>query len=169
MAVERENEPEPPPQVPPSRQGPRARRGRRIAQFAYYAAMAAIAVASTTQITRQVFFPPAPSDPYPFDGCRGGLAALYQAIEAGRTAAEHGDDADEEAALVRYRDAVAPVWRYRDAVAASCRADEREIAALDAIERLRYSEEHSVRHQAVELTALRRHVRELVGAEPARR
>ncbi len=44
-----------------------------------------------------------------------------------------------------------------------CRGQETSLGALDAIERLRYSEEHSVRHQAVELTALRRKVKELVG------
>ncbi len=155
----------------PARLGRAARRGRRVGQFLYYAMVGAIAVASTAQITRQVFFPPPAEVPPPFQGCRAGLVALFQAIEQGRAAAERGDDRDEEAALVRYREAVGPIWRHRDAVAALCQVDPNAIGALDAIERLRYSEEHSVRHQAVELTALRRQVKELVGMglEPARR
>jgi hypothetical protein len=138
-----------------------------VAQFLYYAVTGLVALASTWQITRQVFFPPAPRQPAPFSSCRDGLSALYQAIEQGRLSAEKGDDRDEEAALYRYRDAVAPAWRHRDTVARLCSGDEVSLGALDAIERLRYSEEHSVRHQAVELTALRRKVKELVAGTPA--
>ncbi len=59
----------------------------------------------------------------------------------------------------------------RDTVASLCRSEPTYQATLEAIERLRYSEEHSVRHQAVELTALRHQVKELVGGatKPARR
>ena len=64
---------------------------------------------------------------------------------------------DPEAALLRFRSLVDEAWAHRDAVAAQC--GERHAALLDSLERLRYAEEHGVRHQAVELTSLRRRVR----------
>ena len=139
--------------------------GRRVAAGIYYATMAAIAVASLVQITRQVFFPQQPSSPAPFSTCVDGLRELYQAIERGRRAAETPDaqgERNEEAALLRYRSAVTPTWQHRNAVARLCANDRSHRESLDAIERLRYSEEHGVRHQAAELTALRRSVQKLV-------
>ena len=93
--------------------------------------------------------------------------ALYQSVEQGRRAArlprDSSDEApSEEAALRRYRQAVGPVWRHRDSVARQCRSDPELSRALDAIERLRYSEEHNVRSQAAELGPLRRRVRHIV-------
>jgi len=116
---------------------------------------------------REAFFPTPPTEPPPFTDCRSGLRALYDAIELGREAAreEHergSDDADEETALARYRAAVSPLWRYRDAVANMCRLSPEHEGALDAIERLRYAEEHGVRSQAAELSSLRRLVRRIV-------
>jgi hypothetical protein len=139
--------------------------GRRVGQFAIFALAGLIAILATVQITHQVFFPPSASDAPSLATCRDGLAVLYRAIDRGRQAAERGDDRDEEAALLRYREAVAPDWRHRDRVAALCRSNEQDLATLDAIERLRYSEEHSVRHSAVELSALRQQVRQLVEAD----
>lgn len=133
-----------------------------------YGALALFVIATpVVQVTRQVFFAPAPRGTG-FATCQAGIAALYDAIERGRVAAEHGDDDDEEAALLRYREAVAPDWAHRDAIAETCRGEPRALTVLDAIERLRYSEEHSVRHQAVELTALRRRVKALVATVPGR-
>ncbi|MBM4360699.1 MAG: hypothetical protein FJ096_21540 [Deltaproteobacteria bacterium] len=134
-----------------------------MAQGLYFAFAGFFAVASVVQITRQVFFPP-PAEGSPFATCHAGLSALYDAIERGRAAAEHGPDEDEEAALRRYRDAVFPEWRHRDAVARLCGTDPALVTLLDAIERLRYSEEHSVRHEAIELAALRRKVKGLLAA-----
>lgn len=156
--------------MPPETQKPLgrgARIGRRVAQVGYFAFAGFFAAASVVQITRQVFFPERPVEP-PFATCREGLVALHGAVERGRHEAERGPvDDDEEAALRRYRAAVFADWRHRDAVAGLCASDPREISVLDAIERLRYSEEHGVRHQAVELTALRLRVQELL-AKPER-
>jgi hypothetical protein len=142
-------------------EGRNARRGRRVAQVVYFAFAGFFAAASVVQITQQVFF--ASEEPRsPFASCHAGLSALYDAVERGRVAAEHGPDEDEETALRRYREAVLPEWRHRDAVAALCGTDPKLVTLLDAIERLRYSEEHGVRHQAVELAALRRRVKGLL-------
>ncbi len=140
--------------------GSGAKLGRRIAQLLYFAFVGLLGGAAIVQITHQVFFPGARENS-PFQSCSEGLSALYQAIELGRSAAERGPEADEEGALLRYREAVAPDWRHRDSVARLCADDAKKISVLDAIERLRYSEEHSVRHQAVELSALRQKVKEL--------
>ena len=144
--------------------GPR-RIGRRLAQGLYCAGVAALCLAAVVQVSGQVFCVEPPAEPPPFASCDEGLRELLAAVERGRRAAEwsaaDGGDVDEEAALSRYRAAVVPVWRHRDAVATLCTGERR--AALDAVERLRYSEEHGVRSQAGELTALRQRVRKLVG------
>lgn len=149
----------------PSRAGNGRFRGRRVAQALYYLLVAGIATAATVQVTRQVFFvepPPAA----PFTSCRDGLRQLYQAVQRGRHLAENAASDDEETALLRYREAVEPMWRHRDAVLLRCRTDPDGMRLLDALERLRYSEEHGVRHQATELTALRKRVRRLMAGEP---
>ena len=141
--------------------GPRAKLGRKVAFVVYLAFAGFLAVASVWQITRHVFFPSSADAP-PFSSCRDGLAALYQAIERGRLAAEHGPDDGEEAALLRFRETVAPDWRHRDAVAELCRSAPQEISARDAIERLRYAEENAVRREAGDLAPLRRKVQAIV-------
>jgi hypothetical protein len=137
-------------------------RGRRIAQFVYYALAAAVALAATVQITRQVFFsaePPAAT----YQSCEDGLRALYDAVERARAAAERVlPDESEEAPLLRFRQEVAGPWGARDAVAELCASQPEHRQLLEALERLRYSEEHGVRHQAEELTALRGRVRKLM-------
>jgi hypothetical protein len=144
--------------------GPR-KIGRRVAQGLYYALVGAICVASAWQVGGQIFYADPPAEPAPFTSCDEGLRGLLTAIERGRHAAEwstpDGGDTDEEAALSRYRSVVERAWRHRDGVATLCVGQRR--AALDAVERLRYSEEHGVRSQAGELTALRQRVRKLVG------
>jgi hypothetical protein len=132
----------------------------------YYGMCVVVAAVGTFEITWQVFFD-RPADPPPWSSCDEGLGALYRAIGAAREAAEHelpADDASEspEAALGRFREVAGTAWRYRDAVADLCRADPSRTALLDAMEQLRYSEEHDVRHQAAELAARRRRVRQLV-------
>jgi len=153
----------------PSRQsrgaGPR-KWGRRIAFGAYLGTAIAIAIACAVQITQQTFFPDAPSEPLPFASCAAGLHGLYEAIERGRDAADQrtrkGVDLQPEAALYLYRQQVTPVWEHHPEVVRMCGSRHRQL--LDALDRLRYSEEHVVRHQAAELTALRRRVRHLVAS-----
>lgn len=139
---------------------PRAR-GRRIAQAAYYAVAAAIIIASTLQILQQVFF--APFTPSPYGSCREGLLALVRALERAREAAPGTDG--EDAALARFRGELDPEWTYRDGVAATCRGSAEDERALDAIERLRYAEEHAARREAGDLAPLRRRVRAIVDGQ----
>jgi hypothetical protein len=137
-------------------------RGRRIAQIIYYALAALVATAATVQITRQVFF--APEAPrHTVESCSQGLHRLYDAVERGRAAAERAlPDESEEAPLLRFRAEVAGAWDEHDRVAELCAGEPEHRQLLEALDRLRYSEEHGVRHQAVELTALRRRVRKLM-------
>lgn len=140
--------------------GPR-RTGRRIAQGLYWGVVAAICVAAAAQITRQVLFEPAAQPPYP--SCREGLLELHRAVDRARLAAA-GTDGENEA-LARFRSALMPEWGYRDGVAAQCQGKKTEEGALDAIERLRYAEEHAVRREAGELAPLRRRVQVIVDRE----
>jgi hypothetical protein len=143
---------------------PRAR-GRRIALIVYYALVVAVSLAGAVQITYQVLFQPEPRPPYAT--CQDGLHALFSAVTRAREAAA-GSDGDEDAALSRFRSALQPEWTYRDGVASLCRASARDAGALDAIERLRYAEEHAVRREAGELAPLRRSVQTIVDREIGR-
>jgi hypothetical protein len=71
-------------------------------------------------------------------------------------------DQGEDAALARFRSALEPEWSHRDDIAARCQGTPRDKGALDAIERLRYAEEHAVRREAGELAPLRRRVQAIV-------
>ncbi|MBI4702686.1 MAG: hypothetical protein HY744_16310 [Deltaproteobacteria bacterium] len=155
------------PALAPRPRASRTRRlGGRIGLVLWAVTAGALGLAVTAQLVRQVFFPEPPALPAPFSTCSDGLRALYAAIERGRDAAarsyEQEPSASDEAALRRYRDAVEPAWRYRDAVAALCRPARQGRRTLDALEHLRYSEEHGVRSQAAELASLRRRVRAIV-------
>jgi hypothetical protein len=134
------------------------RRGRRALLGVYYAIILGICIASTVEITRQIFFVKVVAPPY--HTCREGLLALSTAVERARRAAPGTDG--EDAAISRFREALEPDWSRRDAVAASCRGSERDEGALDAIERLRYAEEHAVRREAGDLAPLRRRVQAIV-------
>ncbi|WP_437682852.1 hypothetical protein [Sorangium sp. So ce131] len=140
--------------------GPRAR-GRRIALIAYYSLGALIIIACTLQLIQQVFFQPAARSPY--GSCQEGLLALVRAVERARDAAPGTDG--EDAALARFRGELDPEWTYRDGVAAACRGSAEDERALDAIERLRYAEEHAARREAGDLAPLRRRVRAIVDGQ----
>jgi hypothetical protein len=140
----------------------------------FWALTVAVALVSAVQVTRQVLFNPcagglscsgAPAGPS-FKVCRDGLLALHGAVERARRAAAGTDG--EDAALDRFRSALTPEWGYRDDVAGACRGKAEDEGALDAIERLRYAEEHAVRREAGELAPLRRRVEAIVNRELSR-
>lgn len=137
---------------------PARRRGRRIALGLYYAAALAIIISGTAQVTRQLFFLPARTSP--FHTCREGLRALTDAVDRARLIAP--GEGGEDAAIARFRGALEPEWSYRDEVASSCRGSRADEAALDAIERLRYAEEHAARREAGDLAPLRRRVQTIL-------
>jgi hypothetical protein len=150
------------------------RRGRRIAIGVFWAFTVAVATASAIQVTQQVLFDPCPGGlscaggptPVSFTNCREGLLALHGAVERARLAAAGTDG--EDAALARFRAGLTPEWGHRDDVAGACRGAAEDEGALDAIERLRYAEEHAVRREAGELAPLRRRVEAIVDRELSR-
>jgi hypothetical protein len=120
--------------------------------------MICAAIASTYQVSRQVFVAEASSD-RPFASCRAGLDALYGIIAEGRKVAdEYAANAapGSEVSLEQFRHRVRATWRNRDAVSRDCKGDSDAMRALRAIERLRYSEEHGVRFRATEIIPVRR-------------
>ncbi len=137
----------------PTRRGRRI--GRRVGQGVYYSVVLFICVSVTWQITQQVFFPDAALAAADSISCEQGLSQLLAGIEDAKRAADRQvGDADEEAALNRFRAAISATWVGRDSLADKCQAPEHK-RLLDAMDRLRYSEEHGVRKQAAELAALR--------------
>jgi hypothetical protein len=146
---------------PPS---PRVR-GRRIAIGIYWTIVVLFSLVPAVQVTQQVLFDPAPAAPYPT--CHDGLRALFSAVTRAREVAA-GSEGDENRALSLFRKALEPEWKYRDGVAALCQAsgaNVRDAGTLDAIERLRYAEEHAVRREAGELAPLRKKVQTIVDHE----
>lgn len=151
--------PEPDAPEPPGREpSAAARRGRRVALALYYGAVLALIGSATVQVTRQLFYNPEP--PSPYASCREGLDALVRGVDRARFAASGTDG--EDAAIDRFRKALAPAWGYRDQIASSCKGSPSDEHALDAIERLRYAEEYAVRREAGDLAPLRRRVRTIV-------
>lgn len=144
-----------------ARSGPRAR-GRRVAAVIYWATVAGICIAGAAEVSWQVLGQPAV--PAPYASCHEGLRALYGSMVRAREAAAHTDTGEEEA-LARFRDALKPEWNFRDGIALRCRGSAKDEGALDAIERLRYAEEHAVRREAGELAPLRRRVQAIVDGE----
>ena len=139
---------------------PSRRRGRRIALIVYYGLVVLVGGAAAVQITWQVFLAPRP--PPPAGACHDGLRALFDATTRAREAAARSEGGEDDA-LARFRKALEPEWGYRDGVASQCQGSAADAATLDAIERLRYAEEHAVRREAGELAPLRRKVQAIVG------
>jgi hypothetical protein len=128
----------------------------------YYGLVVLVGGAAAVQITRQVLFEPrASAEVVPYATCGEGLRALYDATVRAREAAA-GSEGDEDAALARFRSALEPEWGRRDGVAERCEGSARDKGTLDAIERLRYAEEHAVRREAAELAPLRRKVQAII-------
>jgi hypothetical protein len=141
---------------------PRQRTGRRAALVAYWALVVSISVAAAASVTLQVFAaPPGPA----FASCEAGLRALSAAVDRARGAAA-ASEGDEDDAIARFRRALEPDWSGVDGVAASCRGKAENQRTLDALERLRYAEEHAVRRESGELAPLRRRVQAVVDALP---
>jgi len=130
---------------------PAVRRARRIAAIVFLAVVVAFVGISTSQIVMQAFAPEVKRGPW--TTCADGLAALSGALDRGMTAAEA--ETDPEKGVGAFRVAVAPDWQYAEGVRESCgRPDERR--GLDALERLRYAEEQSVRREAASLAPIRK-------------
>jgi hypothetical protein len=136
------------------------RRGRRVAIAVYYLVIGTFIAVAAGEIGWQVFAPALSARAT--GSCKAGLRELAAAIDRARDAASSTPEGGEDAALARYRSALQPEWSRRDAIAASCRSSRQLTDALDAIERLRYAEEHAVRLEASELAPLRLEVRELM-------
>ena len=137
-----------PDDVPPAT----LRRGRRLATVAFLAVVAVFTLTQAGQITRQVLFPQAVRGEL---GCEQSQLQLYRALERARTAGEA--DLDQDTALARFRAALDPEWAALEGARANCSSAEQR-RSLDALERLRYAEEHAVRREAASLAALRRQV-----------
>jgi hypothetical protein len=141
------------------------RLGRRIVALAFLSFVVAWVIGATGPIVKVVLYPDA--TPPPWASCREGQLALHDALTRAVLAAQGDDDADE--ALRRFRDALAPEWGELEGTRVLCRAVESERRSLDALERLRYAEEHAVRREASSLAALRRQVASSLGRSPGER
>jgi len=134
--------------------------GRRIAMTLYYVVVALVGGAAAVQISQQVLFP-AVSRTSPTATCQDEFRGLFAAIGRAREAAA-SENGGEDAALDRFRAALNPTWASYERIQTSCRGTADGAGTLDAIERLRYAEEHAVRREAGELAPLRRKVQAIV-------
>lgn len=138
------------------------RRTRRIATIVFLSVVVAWVGTAAGQIAQQILFPTLV--PSPYATCAEGKLALAEAIGRARHEAE-AEDVDADAALHRFRGALLPEWSYVTGVRQKCEQSpspgsdaKAELRSLDALERLRYAEEHAVRREAASLAALRRQV-----------
>jgi hypothetical protein len=158
-----------PPDLPQSQPGaagtpsapklsPARARGRRTAFVLYLLVALVVGAAGGIQVFAQAFERREAPEIH-VKSCPDGLARLAAAVERARTAASVTDG--EDAALDRFRRALQPDWDDRDHIEDLCQSSPSSMAALDAIEQLRYAEEHAVRREAAELAPLRRRVQAL--------
>lgn len=153
--------------APPVSPLERARaRGRRVAFAVFYSIAGAISLAGALQVFTQAF-QRREGPENQVHSCSEGLSRLASAVERARRAASVTDG--EDAALADFRKALGPEWDSRDHIEDLCRPSPSSMADLDAIEQLRYAEEHAVRREAAELAPLRRRVQKAapIAAEPA--
>jgi hypothetical protein len=128
------------------------RRVRRITTVVFLGLVGAWVLFVSAQIVRQVLAPEVPASPHA--SCVQGLRHLDAALVRARATATEGDD-DPDQALARFRAELHPAWSALEGIRSTCKTpDERR--GLDALERLRYAEEHAVRREAASLTVLRR-------------
>lgn len=138
----------------------RARRtGRRAGIVVFGLFVTTITAIWSIQIILQVWTPTGGETSLP---CRQALIGLITAVERARTAAAN-QDGGEKAALEQFRRQLSPEWDDRDAVARVCAGDREALRGLREVDVLRYSEEHSIRHEAVDLARRRRFARQLKG------
>jgi len=145
------------PEAPDDGSARPAQLGRTLGIVVFAFLVAGFTVVCSVQICLQVWAPHA--EPAPFD-CSAGTLALADAIDAARLAA--ADEPDEQAALTKFRGALAPTWRYRPALGRSCASSTEAARHLRAVDRLRYAEEHAVRYAAVDLAERRNEVKRLI-------
>jgi len=119
--------------------------------------MAAFTAVCSIQICLQVWRPHI--EPL-HTGCSAGTLQLIDAIEAARVAS--ADEAEEHAALAKFRAALSPAWTFRPALSGACAGDTAAVRRLHAVDRLRYAEEHAVRYGAVDLAKRRQEVKALI-------
>jgi hypothetical protein len=131
--------------------------GRTIGIAVFGTLMAAFTAVCSIQICLQVWRPH--SEPL-HAGCSAGTLQLVEAIEAARVAS--ADEAEEQAALAKFRGALSPAWTFRPALNGACAGDTAAVRRLHAVDRLRYAEEHAVRYGAVDLAKRRQEVKALI-------
>lgn len=92
--------------------------------------------------------------------CVAGIASLWNAIDQARGTLARTELPEEEAVLA-FRNSLEIAWSHYDAIRQACSLNPSHVQTLDALERLRYAEETTVRRESSELGSLRRHAREL--------
>ncbi|MBK8256643.1 MAG: hypothetical protein IPK82_28725 [Polyangiaceae bacterium] len=160
----------PPPDPPASQPNPAVARptearalGRRLAFVVFILVAAAVGISGGAQVFVQAFSHRA-APQLNIQSCDEGLGRLSAAVSRAREAASGTEG--EDSALERYRQALRPDWDDRDHIEDLCRSNPQKMAVLDAIEQLRYAEEHAARREAAELAPLRRRVQAIAPTWP---
>jgi hypothetical protein len=131
--------------------------GRRLGIVLYAVIVATFTIICSVEICLQVWAPKL--EPLPV-GCAAGTLLLIDAIDAARLAA--ADEPGEQAALAKFRSALASAWTSRPALSKACASDPEALRRLRAVDRLRYAEEHAIRYAAVDLAQRRHEVKRLI-------
>jgi hypothetical protein len=131
--------------------------GRTVGIAVFALIVATFTAVCSVQICLQVWAPEVTSSTI---DCSAGTLSLVEAIEAARLAS--ADQAEEQAALAKFRGALTPAWTHRAALDRACTGDVQAAQRLRAVDRLRYAEEHAVRYGAVDLARRRQEVKRII-------
>jgi len=130
------------------------RKAKRFIFIGYFCVVCLVIGISITQVARQVYATPSEA---PAVRCSDELVLLMNAVERAKTRA-HASQGPADQDLPTFRADLRPEWDKVESLRKACsRAPHAQ--ALDAIEQLRYAEEHAVRRDSFELTDRRRQAR----------
>jgi hypothetical protein len=130
------------------------RKAKRFIFIGYFCLVTVVIAISISQVARQVYAEPAQ---VPAVRCSEELVRLMSAIDRATTKAQ-GSLGPAQDVLPQFRSDLSPEWDRLEPLRKAC-SNEPHAQALDAIEQLRYAEEHAVRRDSFELTDRRKQAR----------
>jgi len=127
------------------------RRGRTVGLVLFASLVTAFIVVCSVQVMQQVWAPETVRSEL---SCEDGALSLIGALRRARERA--APELGERESLRRFRKALLPEWASSDFFSVKCKSQPKIRAALRAVTRVRYAEEHALRYEAADIAGLRR-------------
>ncbi len=136
------------------------RKGRKAIMVVYFAFSVLVIAVCTIEVSVQACARVTRTDDVPVE-CNSGVLSLMGAVERATKTASTSTLSEREA-VESYRQSLEPEWSRRGDIRRACQGQPKLEETLDAVLRLGWGEEQSVRRDSLETTELRRRARELV-------